>query len=424
MALPLLLLLLQTAQDTALAEYLAVSNDKVAERKLKRLIKKADAPMSEWKAAIQRTGPVESDPPEEIPLALPKKRKSHCLYLLPKSYDPKKPTPLVIVCHGMGGKPEHCRDLWMKTAATSDAIFAFPRLMHAGIGWRFRTDEREVPIEALREMKRRFNIDEDRIFLSGISKGAHCSWDVGLRYPHLFAGIVPECGRLYNHGLPLTPGFDYLENALNLSVFHLQGKQDHAPMVEAVREGCRLLKEKGGDVTYLEMEDRGHTASPDKYPDVLKWMGERTRERLPDRTIAVCHDVEYGRRAWSEITKFDTGVAKENGPLHLKRNYPKGIPEKVLKENEKRVFDSAAYLKVERTVDNKVTVVARNIKTFKLFISEEMFDLENPIRVIVNSKPVYDKPVKPSVETLLRRFRQDRDRTRLFVGVITIRVPK
>ncbi|OGG49885.1 MAG: hypothetical protein A3F84_15975 [Candidatus Handelsmanbacteria bacterium RIFCSPLOWO2_12_FULL_64_10] len=420
------LLWVAATQAESLLEILAETKPRAAEKAIRRALRDTDLSIDEWTEAIRRftpPAPDVADGPFEITLTLPGGRDWPCLVQMPKGYDHAKPTPLVIVLPGTGAEMEMMHALWEPVAADSGFLFAFPKLLYVSTGWQFKADEREVPPATLREMKRRFNVDEDRVFLTGVSKGGHASWDVGFRFPQLFAGIVPESGRMYNHGLPLTPRFDYLENGRDLSIYQLQGAKDHAPMVEALREGCRLLEEMGADVTYVELDDRGHGASPDRYPDVLKWMSDRARTPLPKKSAVLCHDLAYGGRAWSRITKFEPGVVRENAPLILKKDYSGLIPDSELEANEVRVFESAAGLSVELTGENDVTVRARNVERFTLRISADQFDLDKPIRVSVNGSRVHDKRVAASSETLLRGFWEDVDRPRLFVAELTLKVP-
>ena len=45
--------------------------------------------------------------------------------------------------------------------------------------------------DALEEMKKDYNVDEDRIYLMGVSGGGLASWLIGLRFPEQIAAICP-----------------------------------------------------------------------------------------------------------------------------------------------------------------------------------------------------------------------------------------
>ena len=54
------------------------------------------------------------------------------------------------------------------------------------------------------------------------------------------------------------------------------------------------------------------------------------------------------------------------------------------------------------------------VRAFALLLSPSKFDFRQPIRVIANGRPVFDRKVEPSVATLLKWAARDNDRTMLF----------
>ena len=48
-------------------------------------------------------------------------------------------------------------------------------------------------LRVLRDVRTAYNVDPDRIYLTGLSMGGGGTWHIGLRYPDLFAAIVPVC---------------------------------------------------------------------------------------------------------------------------------------------------------------------------------------------------------------------------------------
>ncbi|HAN87448.1 MAG TPA: hypothetical protein DCQ13_07360 [Firmicutes bacterium] len=50
--------------------------------------------------------------------------------------------------------------------------------------------------ELLKEIKSGYDIDEDRVYLTGLSMGGHGTWVFAVQHPDEFAAIVPICGWL------------------------------------------------------------------------------------------------------------------------------------------------------------------------------------------------------------------------------------
>ena len=51
-----------------------------------------------------------------------------------------------------------------------------------------------IVIQAIRDARKRFNVDSDRIFLAGHGMGGDAAFDIGMTHPDLFAGVIPITG--------------------------------------------------------------------------------------------------------------------------------------------------------------------------------------------------------------------------------------
>jgi polyhydroxybutyrate depolymerase len=106
-------------------------------------------------------------------------RREYVLYV-PPSYDPGRPTPLVISLHGAGGWPVQQQDLsgWNRLADAQGFIVVYPSAA-AGAGpriWRVEQDPgllRDVTFIAalIDTLEATYNIDPARIYANGISNG-------------------------------------------------------------------------------------------------------------------------------------------------------------------------------------------------------------------------------------------------------------
>ena len=61
----------------------------------------------------------------------------------------------------------------------------------AGGDYTFSEDEHATVLETLRDLRRHFAVDSDRVFLFGLGEGGVAAFDVGLSHPDLFAGVLP-----------------------------------------------------------------------------------------------------------------------------------------------------------------------------------------------------------------------------------------
>mgnify|MGYP005608927955 CR=1 FL=1 len=122
-----------------------------------------------------------------------------CQYLisLPKNYDAKstKGFPMILFLHGAG---ERGSDIW-KASIHGPSKYAaqhpdFPFIL---VTPQCPTDEvwsNEVLLTLLEEVIAKHNVDEQRVYLTGLSMGGYGAWNLGLTHAKRFAAIAPICG--------------------------------------------------------------------------------------------------------------------------------------------------------------------------------------------------------------------------------------
>ncbi len=205
-----------------------------------------------------------------------------CRAYLPGGYDPAKKWPVVIQLHGYNpANPIYVR--WWGAD-----------VRHAGMDGEYTGHQGVIYIEAhgrgntqylgmgdndilrvIAEAKRLFNVDEDKIFLTGDSMGGWGTWNVATRHPDLFGAIAPVFGGLDYHSVlseeelsRLTPldrffrekssSWGMADVLLNVPILVRHGDADQSVNVDYSRYGVRLLQRWGYDVTYREYPGRGH----------------------------------------------------------------------------------------------------------------------------------------------------------------------
>ena len=119
------------------------------------------------------------------------------LTVLPKKSATDEPRPLIIVLHGFGGSPAGFEEIWGPAAERIDAILVVPngpRPIGNGRGW-VDLDEADAVVEATIDYAReRFEVDWERVVLTGFSEGGFMAMALGTRHPDLFAGVIPVAG--------------------------------------------------------------------------------------------------------------------------------------------------------------------------------------------------------------------------------------
>ena len=117
---------------------------------------------------------------------------------IPPGYDPSRPWPLLIALHGTGGKARNILDYSVSFLGehANRMIVAAPQAAWNGpfdIHDELETDQ---PIRTLRELRRRFHIDSNRVFVTGYSKGGHRTCSASVMFADQFAGSLPLAGSM------------------------------------------------------------------------------------------------------------------------------------------------------------------------------------------------------------------------------------
>jgi poly(3-hydroxybutyrate) depolymerase len=237
---------------------------------------------------------------------------------LPKRFDARRRYPLVVMLHGAGsnhrlalrrvfGKSnlpgetdvEATRyfPAWRDVDFIVVTPFARGTMGYQGIA------EKDV-YDVLADVRRRFPIDEDRIYLTGLSMGGGGTLWLGLTRPDLWAAIAPVCPAPPEGTVERSP------NALNLPVHVFQGGADPVVKPEGTRELVRQLEQLGTAVQYTEYPGVGHNSWENAYKDeaIFDWFRRFRRTRHPERVRFVTDRYRYTRAYWVRLDELTPGT--------------------------------------------------------------------------------------------------------------------
>ncbi len=226
----------------------------------------------------------------------------YALYL-PKAFDPSRAYPLVISLHGEGSNHRfNLRQLFgrgkLPRESDADALAYFPPLRDVDfivacpyargtMGYR-GIPEKDV-YDVLADVNRRFRIDEERVYLTGVSMGGGGALWLALTRPDLWAAIAAVCPN------PPEGTDDLLPNALDIPFHFFHGEQDPAVPVTVSRTWQKRLLDSGARVEYVEYPGIRHNAWDLAYKDgaIFDWFSKFRRSRFPERVRFVSRAYEY-----------------------------------------------------------------------------------------------------------------------------------
>jgi predicted esterase len=158
--------------------------------------------------------------------------------------------------------------------------------------------------DTLEDVKRRFSIDEDRVYLTGLSLGGGGTLWLGLSRPDVWAVIAPVT--------PAVPeGAEELAaNALNTPVHLFQGAVDPVTLPATTREWVELLRGLGTRVDYVEYPGVSHNSWENAYADaqIFRWFDQFRRNRSPERVRYTSKQYGYDRAYWVQLDGLTPGT--------------------------------------------------------------------------------------------------------------------
>ncbi len=242
----------------------------------------------------------------------------YALYV-PKNYNPNRAYPLVISLHGAWSNHRlNLRRVFGQGNRPGEADFEatryFPPLRDVDFivasPWARGTmgyqgiPEQDV-WDVMADVKKRFRIDEDRVYLTGLSMGGGGTLWIGLTRPDVWAALAPVCPAA-------PPGADMLApNALNLPMHFFHGDADPAVPVEVSRKWYARLRELGAPVEYTEYPSVKHNSWDNAYKNgaIFDWFAKHKRNRFPARVRFVSDRYQYNSAYWVKFDGLTPGAA-------------------------------------------------------------------------------------------------------------------
>lgn len=202
-------------------------------------------------------------------------RGGFSLYV-PESYDDTKPWPLVVALHGGSGQGRDFLWTWLREARGRRFLLLAPT--SRGPTWSLGGPDRDAAALAamVRAVCERWQVDRERILLTGLSDGATYALLAGLREDMPFTALAPVSGVLH----PLNFANGNIERAAGKRIYLVHGALDWMFPVQIARVAREELEKAGAEIVYREIEDLSHTYPRDENDRILTWFDPRLA--LPD----------------------------------------------------------------------------------------------------------------------------------------------
>lgn len=195
------------------------------------------------------------------------------LLFLPEQYETQKQWPIILFLHGSGERGANLEDV---------KKHGIPKIVEERSDFPFiaispqcpPNQEWSVPLLSilLDKVLSSYHIDQDRVYLTGLSMGGNGAWSLAEAQPHRFAAVTPICG------------VGNRVNAINMKelpvwVFH--GAQDNVVPLNESAAMVNALRFCNGNVKFTVYQDAGHDSWTQTYNNqaLYDWFLQHRQEK-------------------------------------------------------------------------------------------------------------------------------------------------
>jgi predicted esterase len=328
---------------------------------------------------------------------------------LPPEYHHQRAYPVLLVLHSADGSAKEMLRRWRDLAAHHGYILAAPEWSAGSSEYQYTEEEHARVLDVLRDLRRRFQVDSDRVFLFGFEEGGNMAYDLGLAHPDQFAGVMPMGAR------PKWFAIHYWPNAQYLPFYVVNGggdgdnpKKNRMQLGDWVRSHYPAL--------YVEYKGRGPEWFEGELPILFDWMGCKKRAH-PLRELGKDGGGGFFGQEFRTLREGDRRF------YWLSTNDIK--PTSLNDIQSWKIGRKAAQLTARIGGMNDLYVHTLGLGQVSVWFAPGMINFEKPVTIRVNgSFALNKKRITPSLETLVKDLYERGDRQQLYLARVDVKLSR
>jgi hypothetical protein len=320
--------------------------------------------------------------------------------LLPPEYHPLRVYPVLVALHA-GNGPLGATSFWGEEASRRGYIVVAPEYLIPGPtpDYRYTATENAAVTLALRDARKRFSVDSDRVCLVGQLLGGNMAWDHGLAHPDTYAAVATV------NGVPAKYVGSTRANGKLVPFYEVLGELVPAAS-EVIFPFVKEQINKNYDFTHVEYLKRGVEEIPEEVPAILDWLGKWKRTASPKSFKAYSTRPSDDRYFGVVLKEFTPGRTIEPEAVEpLGKNVPR--PASI------EVTTSAPA--------NLIQVKADGVKRLEYWVAPDMVDFSKRMEVRVNGKTAIKGVARPDLGAFLEDLRVRGDRQQPYWLKVVVR---
>lgn len=198
------------------------------------------------------------------------------LVYLPQSYSKNNKLPLIFSLHGSGERGNNIDDV---------KKWGIHKILRENDNFPFVVVSPQCPVGEIWEMQfnalkdlldkieNDYNIDDERIYLTGYSLGGYGTWNFAILNPERFTAIVPISGGAISPKRALR--------LKNIPIWVAHGDSDTVVQFEESKRIVDCLKEYNPNIIFKVYKGGGHEVCTTAYeePELFQWLVKQKRKK-------------------------------------------------------------------------------------------------------------------------------------------------
>jgi len=330
---------------------------------------------------------------------------------LPPEYDPNRSYPTIVVLHPNFTGPDGMIQWWcgqwkdgyrLGQAARHGYIVIAPHWAIPGqVSYDTSPLAHAAVLYSLSDARSRFNIDTDRVFLTGHGMGGNAAWDIAAAHPDLWAGII-----LFGAAVS-SPVEIYDDNMQHVPFYFVCGELESAPSSGRIRNLTSIngpilnyYLKNAFNATVVQYIGRGPELYGEEVLEIFNWMKNLKRAFPASFTVKSTRPLARFYYYW--------GVEYPDLPDEL--NWPRDN-----RGNRETLETSYEYLDRQNRVRIKTKGRFSNLEP-AIYFTPDMVQFNQRIRVEFNGKQIQPRVgfIEPDLRLILEDARTRKDRQHPF----------
>jgi len=332
---------------------------------------------------------------------------------VPDDYRGDEPFPLIVYLAGNSGPAIEGVQLGAAAFERTGYLVVYP---NAWGGW-WRTATETMVDSLLNEVMRTYNVDPDRVYISGLSNGGTGTLDFVSLWPQRFSAAVVAMGAGLFGFIERGGDRPFVSNVTHTPMLFLHGKRDEVIDVSATTRTVDSLRAQHADVAMKLFPERGHEIAPGFGDDgmTVDFFEHHTGRVIPKKLDFKAVTTAHARHYWVEILEKDDALANETL-----------TSDSSIADAVRARLGSLVQAEVRASIDdhNTIRLETQHVRKLRLLLRPDLFAHDGAVKVVLNGKTVSEGPLQADC-TLYARVLADRgDPYLAYSSELTFEVPQ